>query len=257
MWQPDGAGLDAKIGVLTPHMDPVPESELMALAPPGVSIHAARVPLGIVGPDGEIIPVVGPDIAKAFSEPPGVDQAVSLLAPLKLSAIIYSFTSSSYILGVEKDLSLVSRLEERSNGAPVITQSMALVQALNALNSKSISLIHPPWFTEEMDALGVKYFESQEFDVVGHGSANLRSDYGEITPEDLHHYALNQVPDNADALVIGGGGFRSIGAINKLEKSLNRPVVSANQASMWAALNIAGVNTQDLNYGRLFQLTSN
>ena len=254
MWQPDGAGVDAKIGILTPHMDPVPESELMALAPQGVSIHSARVPLGMVGPDGEIIPSVGPDIARAFSEPPEVDHAVSLLAPLELSAIIYGFTSSSYILGVNDDLQLKARLERRSNGAPVITQSMALVQALNALKSKSICLIHPPWFTEEMDELGVKYFESQEFDVVGHGSANLRNDYGEITPEQLHRYALSQVPDNADTLVIGGGGFRAIGAINELEKSLNRPVISANQASMWAALNVAGVNAKDSPYGQLFQL---
>jgi maleate isomerase len=254
MWQPDGAGLNAKIGVLTPHLDPVPESELMVLAPHGVSIHAARVPLGMVGPDGEIIPVVGPDIAKAFSEPPEVDQAVSLLAPLNLNAIIYSFTSSSYVLGIDNDFALKSRLERRSNGAPVITQSMALVQALKALNSKSICLIHPPWFTEEMDALGVKYFESQGFDVVGHGSANLRNDYGEITPEQLHRYALNQVADNADTLVIGGGGFRAIGAIKELEKSLNRPGLSANQASMWAALNVAGVNAKDSPYGQLFQL---
>jgi maleate isomerase len=256
MWQPDGTGVDAKIGVLTPHMDPVPESELMALAPQGVSIHAARVPLGMVGPDGKIIPIVGPDIARAFSEPPEVDHAVSLLAPLELSAIIYGFTSSSYILGVNDDLQLKARLEARSNGTPVITQSMALIQALNALNSTRISLIHPPWFTEEMDELGVKYFGCQGFDVVSHGSANLRSDYGEITPEQLHNYALNQVPDNADTLVIGGGGFRAIGAINELEKSLNRPVISANQASMWAALNIAGVDVQNSSYGRLFHLTS-
>ncbi len=70
MWQPDGAGARARIGVLTPHLDPVPESEFQALAPEGVSIHAARVPLGMVGPDGEIIPRVDPDIARAFSQPP-------------------------------------------------------------------------------------------------------------------------------------------------------------------------------------------
>jgi hypothetical protein len=42
-WQSDGAGALARIGVLTPHFDPVPESELWAMAPPGVSIHASRV----------------------------------------------------------------------------------------------------------------------------------------------------------------------------------------------------------------------
>jgi hypothetical protein len=42
-WQPDGAGLLARIGVLTPNIDPVPESEMWAMAPPGVSIHGSPV----------------------------------------------------------------------------------------------------------------------------------------------------------------------------------------------------------------------
>ena len=81
----------------------------------------------------------------------------------------------------------------------------------------------------------------------------MRSDYGEIEPEQLHSYALDQVPDNADTLVIGGGGFRAIGAINELESSLGRPVISANQASMWVALEVSGVTTGDSAYGRLFK----
>ena len=42
-WRPDGVGSIARIGVLTPAFDPVPESEAWAMAPEGVSIHAARV----------------------------------------------------------------------------------------------------------------------------------------------------------------------------------------------------------------------
>src|SRR5262244_1686710 len=42
-WQPDGVGSLARIGVLTPDFDPVPESEMWAMAPKGVSIHASRV----------------------------------------------------------------------------------------------------------------------------------------------------------------------------------------------------------------------
>ncbi len=103
MWQPDGAGSRARIGVLTPHLDPVPESEFQALAPDGVSIHAARVPLGMVGPDGEIIPRIDPDIARAFSQPPAVDHAAALLSALAPSAVVYAFTSSSYLLGPEGD----------------------------------------------------------------------------------------------------------------------------------------------------------
>lgn len=256
MWQPDGAGHRAKIGVLTPHLDPVPESELNALAPTGVSIHSARVPLGMVGPNGEIVPQVGPEVARAFSEPPEADHAVRLLSPLKPDAIIYAFTSSSYILGAKGDARLKARLEEVSGGIPVVIQTMAVVDGLRALGARTIALIHPPWFTGELDELGASYFRNAGFDLVHHGPAELRSDYGDILPNQIHEWAAAHTPDEADVLVIGGGGFRAIGAVEALESTLDRPVLTGNQASLWAALRIAEVAEPLPTYGRVFGLLS-
>ncbi len=252
MWQPDGAGSLAKIGVLTPHLDPVPETELQTMAPPGVSIHAARVPLGMVGPDGKIIARIGPQVAKAFAEPPAVDQAVASLSPLEPKAIIYAFTSSSYILGSGNDSLLQARLEKKSNGIPLIIQTAAVVSALQAIAAQRIALIHPPWYTPELDQLGAAYFTKAGVKVIHHGPALIKSDYGDILPELIHDWAKAHVPDTADALVFGGGGFRVIGAIDALETALNRPVLSANQASLWYALKVAGVSDRVIGYGRLF-----
>ena len=252
MWQPDGAGETARIGVLTPHLDPVPESEFYTMAPTGVSVHAARVPLGMIGPDGQIIPRIGPDVARAFSQPPAVDDAVALLTPLTPNAIVYAFTSSSYILGSEADAQLKARLQDRTGGIPIVVQTPSLVSALHALESERIALIHPPWYSSELDALGAEYFQKEGFDVVHHGPARLRSDYGDIGPEQVFEWTKAQVPDNANAVVIGGGGFRAIGAIEALERNLGRPVLSANQASFWCALCVAGVNDEVVGYGQLF-----
>jgi hypothetical protein len=63
-WQPDGVGSLARIGVLTPDFDPVPESEMWAMAPQGVSIHTSRV-------------AWNRDDPRAFAEPPQVDNAVT------------------------------------------------------------------------------------------------------------------------------------------------------------------------------------
>ena len=41
MWQPDGWAR-TRIGILTPHTDVWPEAEFGAMAPDGISIHAAR-----------------------------------------------------------------------------------------------------------------------------------------------------------------------------------------------------------------------
>ena len=154
---PDGSATRARIGVLTPHLDAVPESEFQALAPAGVSIHSARVPLGMVGPDGEIIPHVDADIARAFAAPPAVDNAASLLSAVDPNAIVFAFTSSSYILGAGEDAKLRERLELRTKNVPVIIQSAALVVALRALRAERIALISPPWFSDNLDALGVDF----------------------------------------------------------------------------------------------------
>jgi maleate isomerase len=43
VWNPDGWEARTRIGVLTPHADGGPESELQAMSPPDVTIHAALV----------------------------------------------------------------------------------------------------------------------------------------------------------------------------------------------------------------------
>ena len=252
-WMTDGASTRARIGVLTPHLDAVPESEFQALAPDGVSIHAARVPLGMVGPDGEIIPHVNTDIAKAFAEPPNVDNAASLLSAVSPGAIVFAFTSSSYIKGPDEDVKLKNRLEQRTQGIPVIIQSDALAVALRTLNARRIVLVHPPWFSDELDDLGARYFENSGFEVLDHGQAKLRDDYGDMTPEQIFDWVTTHTPEDSDAVVIGGGGFRAIGVINEIENSLNIPILSANQASFWLALRMSGIDDRLNGYGRIFE----
>jgi len=252
-WMPDGSATRARIGVLTPHFDAVPESEFQALAPDGVSIHAARVPLGMVGPEGEIIPYVDADIAKAFASPPGVDEATSLLSAVDPKAIVYAFTSSSYILGPEEDENLRDRLQSRAKGIPVIIQSAALIAALRTLQTNRIALVHPPWFSDSLDALGASYFQSQGIEVLEHGQAKLTDDYGDMSPDAILEWVVSHTPDNAEAAVIGGGGFRATGAIAAIERRLGRPVLSANQAAFWLALRVSGVDDRLAGYGRLFE----
>lgn len=252
-WIPDGASTRARIGVLTPHLDAVPESEFQVLAPDGVSIHAAPVPLEMVGPDGDIIPNVDVDIAKAFAEPPGVDNAASLLAAASPGAIVFAFTSSSYILGPDEDVKLKNRLEQRTNNIPVIVQSDALIVALRALNASRIVLVHPPWYSDELDDLGTRYFENGGFEVLGHAQAKLRDNYGDMTMEKIFDWVTTHTPEGTDAVVIGGGGFRAIGVINEIENSLNIPILSANQASFWLALRMSGIEDRLNGYGRIFE----
>jgi maleate isomerase len=238
-WKPDGLGSVARIGVLTPDSDPVPESEMSVMAPPGVSIHGSRV----ARPSG---------LARAFAEPPYVDTAVELLADLAPRVILFAFTSSSYALGAEADKAVRARLESRSGNIPVLFTCPAATEALRILGARRIALIHPPWFTEDMNAEGVKYFTTQGFDVARSTRISPSRSFTEVPPAEVYEWTKRNVPRQADAVFVGGNGLRAIGAIHALEDDLGKPVLTANQVLFWRALRLVGVASKVTQYGRVF-----
>jgi maleate isomerase len=238
-WQPDGKGSLARIGVLTPDFDPVPESELWAMSPSGVSIHASRVARKEVDP-------------RSFAEPPQVDNAVELLASLRPRAILYAYTSSSYALGAEADDSLRVRLEKRADGIPVFLTAVAASEALRAFAVHRVALVHPPWFSEEVSGKGKDYFRSRGFEVVSCTRISPARPFTEVPPAELYDWTKANVSREAEALFIGGNGLRAIGVIEALEQTLARPVLTANQVLFWQALRIAGVTSKVTHYGRIF-----
>jgi maleate isomerase len=243
IWELDGAAPRARIGVLTPSDDTVPESELWTMAPVGVSVHAARVPLVDT---------------RTYADPPGPDDAVELLAGLPLNRIVFAFTTSSYLLGAEGERTLTARLEGRSRGIPVLLPCDAAVVAFRTLDARRIALFHPPWFPDDVVQQGAAYFENQGFEVV-HAShltpvrpvphPNLGTD---VSPTQLYEWVRGHTPSNVDGVFIAGNGFRAIGVIAPLEEALGRPVLTANQVAFWYALCLAGVGANVEDYGQVF-----
>lgn len=250
MWQPDGWGSHARIGVLVAHNDVVPESEFWAMAPEGVSIHAARVPLG--WQSGSEPPPIGFNAVRAFAEPPHVDEAATLLADAPLNVITYALTSSSYVLGPDGDAALKSRLEKRTRGIPVLIPCPSAVLVLRALGVHRLALIHPPWYPAEIDRLGAEYFRNQGFEVVHAAAAQIEGGQPAIDAPKVYEWARAHVPAAAEAVFFGGNGFRVIGAIRALEEALGRPVLTANQVLVWHALRLARVPVPVANYGQIF-----
>jgi maleate isomerase len=251
-WREDGWDVAVRIGLLVPHADVGPESELRAMTPRGVAIHATRVPFGAMRSGGGMDPTIPLEPVRRFAEPPELDDAAELLAAAPLNAIAYGFTSSAYVIGASAEAEMVRRLEQRTGGIPVVTPCAAAVDALHALGAHSLALIDPPWFDAQLNRLGRDYYDNAGFDVILAASCGLPSDQTAITPAALHAWIIEHTPPDADAIVIGGNGFRAVGTIAPLESELDRPVLTANQVLLWASLRAADAEIRPRDYGRIF-----
>jgi maleate isomerase len=243
--RPDGNGWRARFGVLTHDDSAISESELWTMAPDGVSLHTSRVFFA--------------DLA-TFADPPGPEKATDLLARLPLQAIIYAWTVGSYLLGTTGEHELVSRVEQHSNGIPVLMSAPAAAAAFRALEAERIALVHGPFFTDDFDQKGAAYFHERGFEVV-HVSHMMppvevpHPNTGSVaSPAAIYEWVRSHVPSSAQAVFVGGNAVRAIGVIAALEEDLSRPVLTANQVSLWYALRMAGANAVVDDYGQLFKM---
>ncbi len=190
VWRPDGWGAVARVGLLVPHADVGPESEIQAMAPPGIVVHAARAPFGAMAAGGAMDPTIADAPVRAFAEPPGIDDAVDLLAAAPVGAIGYAFTSSAYLIGAGGEAAMLARLRERAGNVPVTAACTAAAEALGALGVRRLALVHPPWFDAALAERGAALFGDQGFEVVSSARADLPSDQRRVEPAALYDWLV-------------------------------------------------------------------
>jgi len=231
-------GWRARIGVLVPSANTVVESEFNRMIPEGVSVHAARMYKLVSNPDTEI------EMRKE------AQHATRELATAKCDTLLYACTSGSFVGGHKWEADLVDEMEQIA-GVKCLTASGALSSALKIYGKKKISIITP--YCDGLTKLLHSYFTSEGYEVLSVKGLGIE-DNVEIgkQPPSVSFSLAKQVPKETELLVISCTDFRTIENIEILEKDLGIPVVSSNQASLWAALRICGVREHVKGFGSLF-----
>lgn len=188
---------------------------------------------------------------RALTLAPALDAAAASLATSSLDAVGYASTTSAYAIGLDAEAALVSRLSALLS-APVAATCEAAVRALQALGVERVALIGAPWFGAELNELGAAYFRDHGFDVVSSASAGLALNPDRIGPHAVYDWTSRHVPDEAEAVFIGGNGFRAAAAVERLEQALGRPVLTSNQVLLWNILGQVDAAFTVTGYGRLF-----
>jgi maleate isomerase len=260
--QDDNWGWRARIGLFIVGSEAVPEAEWWAMAPRGVSVHAARV-------------TAGAPWARWREDRTGVDLTDDLqrgcrqFSAMHLSAVVLAHTSSSVVGGKGWDAAAVSSLSAAlGSDAIATTNGLDTLAALRASGVKRPFLVLPPWFPDDTIEAAVRYYVDHGFKPAAHLRADPGRKWRDLPPGDLYGQGMGfeqeveplyaqiraTCPSAADGVLIAGTGFRCVAILETLEQDVGRPVISANQASLWHCLRLAGVRAPVAGYGNLLTM---
>jgi len=235
-------GWRARLGFLVPPGNPTVEPELIAMTPPGVSVHFSR--LVARGPAG----THHGQEERNRSQIEHIDESASLLAMVKPNVIVLAHTATSYTLGRTAEAALLQRLQNQY-ALPFVTAFGSVAAALGELGVKRVALGTP--YSEEITLEGKAHLEEHGFDVVSHGRLENVTNIYEQTAERAYRLGREVDTPEAQAVFLSGTGMPTIKILEALEQDLGKPALSANSAMMWHALRLAGVRHPISGYGRL------
>ena len=231
-----------RIGFLVPSGNPTVEVEMIALAPPKVSVHFTRmVAQGAVGAHEGLLERTRTQIAH-------IAQNAALLAMVKPKVIVMAHTAMSATLGAEAEAELAARME-REHGVPFITAFGSVLAALAHLGAKRVALGTP--YDADSTARTRAYLEAAGIEVVSEGRLEGVTNIYDETAARARELAQAVDVPTAQAVFLSGLGMPTIATLEAMERDLGKPVVSAASAMMWNALRVAGEPAPLEGFGRL------
>jgi maleate cis-trans isomerase len=238
-------GWRARLGFLVPPGNPTVETEMIALAPEGVSVHFHRMVAGGVpgSLDGQT--------ERNREMVDNIGGSVELLAMVKPDVIVVAHTATSYHLGRRGEADLLDRLE-RSVGRRVVTAFGSVVRALERLGIHKLALGTP--YSTEVTLQGRAHLEAHGFEVVKSDNLKGVENIYDTTTEHAYQLARRVDAEDAEAVFLSGTGMPTVKVLEVLEQDLGKPVISSASAMMWHALRLAGVCQSVAGYGHLLTM---
>ena len=231
-----------RIGVILPSINNVLETNLGTLAPEGCTYHTTRMPVGSTS------------VESLRNMNQSVEQCAELLSSCGMDVLAYCCTSGSFIEGPGYDQKIISMIENKA-GIPTVATSAASVEAMKFLGLKRISVVTP--YPDDVNARIPAFFEGTGFEIVniaGRGLGSVKSiDICNDPVDEIEKFAIDNFDPSADGLFMSCTAWNALSVVERVEQAIGRPVVTANQATIWAAFRKLGYSHSYQGYGTLFR----
>ena len=225
----DGPLAQRGIGIIAP-FDLALERELWRWAPLEVSFHLARTPFEPV--------TVSLEQAELVSGRHALQTATRDVLGVDPEVVAYLCTSGSFINGPEHEKTLRQAILDA--GAPdAVTTSGALAEAVTELGLGRISVMTPydAPLTERLVAfLGELDVEVLRSHHLGLGGGIWRVNYRTVA-----ELILDADDPRAEAIFVSCTNLPTYDIISPLERELGKPILTANQLTVWSCLGRMGL----------------
>ncbi|MER8434825.1 MULTISPECIES: hypothetical protein [Mesorhizobium] len=163
-------------------------------------------------------------------------------------SVVWACTSASFFRGVQYARRQIQLLSE-SAAAPATNTSMAFLAALDALRAKRVDVVLP--YSPEIAKMMVSFLSEVDIGVgrVWHMEAPTSGGFFEIDCEAELAKFVSSRPFSTDPILIPCTAISSLKRVEAFEKISGRPVITANQVTVWHALVLAGLTPSILDAG--------
>jgi len=172
-----------------------------------------------------------------------------ILPDQKIDCVAYGCTSGTIAAGYN---SIKEKVNLAKPKAKVTTPITSAIKALNVLGINKISIFTP--YTKTINDSVVGYFEKENININSLTYFDIDSDLdiGKVDENYLFEVLSKIDLEDSDALFVSCTALPVLSIIDKLEKKLNKVILSSNQTLIWDSLNEINYKEKIEGFGKLF-----
>lgn len=181
-------------------------------------------------------------------------EGARLLAEHRPDAIVWACTSGSFVYGTQGAREQVAGLSEAAGGIPASSTSFAFTNAARAMGLGKVAVAAS--YPEDVATMFADFLGDAGIEVVAMSNHDIATaaEVGRMTPEAVADLISSQDQPDAEALLIPDTAMRTLALVNTLEDRLGKPVLTANQVTIWEGLRLTGATSTSETVGSLFRI---